>query len=111
MQEFGKRVDGAGGRRRTRRQKVVLTGSASHDDDLRPVIIEDVSSTGAKLRGRNLPQSGEDMQIAVGSMTLTAAVTWLGADQCGITFTTPLDEAGLNQLRVEGSWGRLVSII
>jgi len=78
---------------------------------LQHVIIEDLCSTGAKLRGRNLPVSGKNMRIAVGSMTLNAAVAWNGSEQCGVTFDTPLDEMAVRQLLHEGRWGHVLSII
>ena len=111
MAEFGKRVDQPGGRRRSRRQRVVLTAAAVNNETSQPVIIEDVCSTGAKLRGRDLPEAGRSMTVAVGTMTLDADVAWSLDEQCGITFKTSLDDFGVRRLKHEGSWGRVISII
>jgi hypothetical protein len=111
MRKFGKRIDPPGGRRVTPRQRVVLTGSASASDVTQSVVVEDVGSTGAKLRGHDLPDVGTRMLLTIGGMEVTASVAWRKEHECGITFDASLDHDGVHALKREGSWGHIVSII
>ena len=111
MPPFGTRVDVPGGRRRTRRQPVVLPAAAVAGGWSRPVILEDVCSTGARLRGRELPAHGAQMLLKVGVLDLMASVAWSEPDKCGITFDTPLDWRGVEQLKSEGRSGKALCIL
>jgi hypothetical protein len=107
MPSFGKRVDVPGGRRRASRQPVLLAASAVTLGGSQSVIVEDVCSTGARLRGRNLPVGGKQLMIKVGGMNILAEVAWSGSEECGITFDAPLDQDGVQTLKHEGRWATL----
>jgi len=111
MPTFGKRVDVPGGRRRTVRQPVVLVGSATTMESTRSVIFDDVCSTGARLRGRDLPEEGADVIVRVGGADILASVAWKAKEQCGITFEDTLDESGVQQLKEAGSVGRVLGLV
>ena len=88
MPAFGRRIDGPTGRRRNVRQTVVLAASAMTLDQSRTVLVEDVCSEGAKLRGRDLPGRGSQILFKLGAWEVFASVVWNGRDECGITSTT-----------------------
>jgi len=108
---FGRRVDVPGGRRRIERERVVLAAAAVMLDRSRSVVVEDVCSSGARLRGRDLPEDGQELLVKVGSIDVMASVAWSGQDVCGITFDPPLQPAGVKQLKDEGRLGRVLGIL
>lgn len=111
MPSFGKRVDVPGGRRRTARQRVVLVGSAMLMEGSRSIVVDDVCSTGARLRGRDLPATGADMIVRIGGLDILATVAWREEQQCGITFEAPLDHNGVQQLKEAGSIGHVLGVV
>jgi hypothetical protein len=111
MRVFGKRIDVPGGNRRANRERVVLAAAAVTLQGSQPVVVEDVGSTGAKLRGRGLPATGQEMIIKIGNMDVLASVAWSKRDECGITFDAPLDPASVTQLKAEGQLGRVMGIV
>ena len=111
MPTFGKRVDVPGGRRRAPRQTVVLPASAVTMAGSQSVIVENVCSSGARLRGRNLPDRGKELIIKVGNMDVFANVTWRAEEECGIAFDPPLEQADVIHLKREGRWGMAIGIV
>lgn len=110
MPDFGKRVDGPGGRRRAVREQVLLAASAITLENSQSVVVEDICARGAKLCGRNLPPVGADMLVKAGAVEVMAAVAWHERDWCGITFETPLDSEGVRLLKQEGRLASLMGI-
>jgi hypothetical protein len=108
---FGKRVDVPGGRRRVERERVVLAAAAVTLDKTRSVVVEDVCSSGARLRGRDLPASGQELLVKVGPVDVLASVAWSERDECGITFDPPLQASGVKQLKDEGRLGRVLGVL
>lgn len=111
MPSFGKRVDVPGGKRRTLRERVVLVGSAVTMEGSRSIVVDDVCSTGARLRGRDLPRSGSEMIVKLGDTEFLAQVAWNKDQQCGITFDSPLDHHGVQQLKEAGGLGRVLGFV
>ncbi|MCH8615080.1 PilZ domain-containing protein [Sphingomonas sp. SM33] len=73
--------------------------------DSRSAVLADVSSTGARLRGRNLPAEHEDLFIAVDGLSVFGTVAWADGDERGVSFDVPLqpgDEAILRERMVQG---------
>ena len=110
MPGFGKRVDVPGGQRRSVREAVVLAASALGFERSMSVLVPDLSETGARLQGRNLPAPRERLLINFGQTGIFATVAWSGPDQCGIVFDKPLDKRGVAQLRSEADWGRVMGL-
>ena len=110
MPSFGRRVDIPGGQRRSAREAVVLAASALGFDRSISVLVPDLSETGARLQGRNLPEVRERLLINFGETGLFATVAWANHDQCGIVFDRPLDKRGVAQLRSEADWGRVMGL-
>jgi hypothetical protein len=98
MGEFGKRK--GGGRRSAARTPVPLIAVVTTLQESRSAVLADVSSTGARLRGRNLPMEQEDLFIAVDGLSVFGTVAWADGDERGVSFDAPLnpdDEAVLRQ--------------
>jgi hypothetical protein len=90
MDKFGKRVDGISGRRAAVRQTVSMPASMFSLEQSRVVIVEDISTTGAKLTGAELPKLGEDVWIKAGPVDAFGTVAWVDEYVCGVTFERPL---------------------
>lgn len=86
MASFGKRVDGPGGRRRIKRKRVSIPGSASSIDGSSCIIIEDMCLTGARLLGRDLPAEGTEVLVRSGDRAVLGRVAWAREDRRGIVF-------------------------
>ena len=86
MASFGKRVDGPGGRRWLRRKWVRTAASAVFGGRDTAVLIENLSLTGARLRGFGLPRRGTGVELKVGERSLYGRVAWAAGDQRGISF-------------------------
>lgn len=110
MMAFGKRMDLPGGRRRARREPVVLAAAAVTLDHSQSVTIEDVCSTGARLRGRGLPPDGHEMLVSVGPIKVMASVAWSANDSCGISFENVLDAAAVERIKSEGRLARILGV-
>ncbi len=107
---FGKRLDGVGGRRIAAREPVLLpvritTVSASVGAD-----VINISCTGAKLRGSNLPDEGADLLVRVGPVDVLATVVWRCGEVCGVTFDGEIGEADVAQLRRETRWASVTKL-
>lgn len=86
MSSFGKRIDGPDGQRWIRRKRVGIAGSAVSFDGSRSVLIEDICMTGARLRGRCLPEPGTGILVRVGNRSLFGSVAWAAGDHRGVAF-------------------------
>jgi hypothetical protein len=91
MEKFGKRVDGIDGRRAAVRQNVSMAASMFSLEHSRVVIVEDISTSGAKLTGEELPKLGEDVWIKAGPVDAFGTVVWVDDFVCGVTFEQPLN--------------------
>jgi hypothetical protein len=77
----------------------------------RSVVLDDIRSKGARLRGRDLPDVSAELLLRIGWIELRASVTWVGDDKCEVSFATPLDERAIQSVKMEGSWGHMVGIV
>ena len=110
MPSFGRRVDGPTGRRRTIREEVVLAASAQSMRSSRPVVVSDVSPTGAKLVGRNLGSLDPEVLISVGEVGVFANVAWTVRDECGVTFDERLTPDTMELIKREGRWAKVMGV-
>jgi len=101
MDKFGKRVDGIEGRRAAVRQNVSMPASMFSLEHSRVVIVEDISTTGAKLTGDELPKLGEDVWIKAGPVDAFGTVVWSDELVCGVTFEQPLSASEDSFIREE----------
>ena len=107
---FGKRIDGLAGRRRVLREEVILAGSAQSLQSSRPVVIVDVSPTGAKLQGRDFASLDPEVLISVGGVELFAQVAWTTRAECGVTFEESLSSEMIEHIKRDGRWAHVMEI-
>lgn len=105
MTVFGERI--GGGRRSAARSAgpliaVFTTLKQSHSAEL-----ADVSSTGARLRGPQLPDMGEELLLSIDVVRAFGSVIWSEAGECGVAFDCPLapDEEQVLRQRVADAHG------
>lgn len=85
MSSFGKRVDGPSGRRWLKRKRVGIAAFVMSCGRSAAVLIEDLSLTGARLRGCDL-LPGMKVALKVGNRQLSGAIAWAAGDQSGVRF-------------------------
>jgi len=110
MEKFGKRVDGIDGRRAAERQTVSMPASMFSLEHSRVVIVEDISTTGAKLTGDDLPRLGEDVWIKAGPVDAFGTVVWADEFVCGVTFEQPLSAVEDDFIRAEARMMSLTNL-
>jgi len=105
MSPFGKCK--GGGRRAAARSTAPLIGLVTTLDRTRSAIIVDVSATGARLRGKDLPPKWADFFINVDGVVTFGTVQWEDGDDRGIAFDAPLtgDDLSLLQSKVAQAKG------
>lgn len=84
MSGFGRRQDGPGGRRWLQRRRVGISALAIFAGGSKPVLIQDLSISGAKLLGRDLPPAGTGLTLKVGERSLCGQVAWEAGDHRGV---------------------------
>ena len=96
MSTFGKR-NGGGRRRATREQRPLVamftTRTRSHS-----ALLVDLSATGARLRGSDLPGRDEDLILHVEGLAAYGIVKWSRLGFCGIAFDDPLSPGEIKTL-------------
>jgi hypothetical protein len=92
------------------REEVILAGTARSLRSSRPVVIVDVSPTGAKLQGRDFASLDRDVLISVGSAELFARIAWTALRECGVTFEEPLSEEMIEHIKRDGRWAHVMGI-
>jgi hypothetical protein len=108
--KFGKRVDGVDGHRVAAREPVLLPVWISTISTSRTVEIVNISRSGAKLHGDNLPETGTDLLVRVGPVDVLATVVWHHDEACGVTFDRPVSDADVAQLRRETRWANVTQL-
>lgn len=97
LPQFGK-SQGGGRRRSARSDAALLVGLSTLADDFRASIVN-LSHTGARFSGPDLPNEGEDLMIRASRVQAFGRVIWKQANECGVAFDTPLDEDDVAALR------------
>jgi PilZ domain-containing protein len=100
--DLGTRIDPS--RRRSRREPVLLAGSALAVTRSRSVAINDLSAEGARLGGRDLPPPGDDVLMIVGPVDRMATVMWRSGDRCGVRFDDPVGAENIAAMKREAGW-------
>ena len=108
MTTFGKR--GGGGRRRAQRSSADLPALVTTVARAQPVVLMNVSATGARLRGGDLPDVGGDLVLKIDKTEAFGTVQWKRQNLCGVAFDQPLREPQVEQLRSEASRARLTKL-
>jgi hypothetical protein len=98
MNQFGKSE--GGGRRAVARVDAPLTAVISTLIGSRSAELVDISATGARLRGTELPDLREELSLAVEGVHAFGTIVWSEGDLRGMRFDEPLglsDEVKLRQ--------------
>lgn len=99
MGTFGRKVDGPAGRRSAKRQSVAMDAAASSLSCTHPVIVVEISTSGAKLQGSELPEQGAEVVVKASEFEAFADVMWRDGDHCGVRFDPPLSSLVVSSLR------------
>lgn len=100
--QFGKRLDGPGGRRTAARGDVLLAAAMMTLSSSRSVILLDVSKTGARMRVREPLAQGQVVWIKAQPADIFGTVVWSRGRMCGMRFDEPLDDDTLACLQTAG---------
>ena len=107
MGVFGK--CGGGGRRRASREATPLPAVVSTIDESRALILVDLSITGAKLGGHDLPEKGEAMWVKIEDIRRFAICVWNNDMECGVEFDTPIQAFDVARVRHQAKVATLSS--
>ncbi len=107
---FGKRIDKPGGHRRAVRDDAMIRVAMMTLTETVGVDLLDLSTSGAKLRGRDLPAPGEQVIVLLGRLEAFGSVVWRDEDQCGIRFDVSLTESAQSVVESERGPSSLVTI-
>ena len=105
MSVFGKRL--GGGRRSAARSEGPLIAVFTTLQGSHSAVLADISSTGARLRGAQLPDMGEELLLSIDAVRAFGSVIWSEAGECGLVFDRPLaaDEDQLLRQKVAETHG------
>jgi hypothetical protein len=70
----------------------------------------DISCTGVRLRGRDLPPRGEEMELKVEEVRVFGTVAWAEDGECGVAFEAPLMPFEVDRLRRKAGVPRLAAL-
>jgi len=99
---FGKRIDGPAGRRQTPREDLALEARVETVAGRHTAAMLDLSETGARLGGDDLPAAGDEAMVRVAGTALFGEVMWSSGDECGVRFDESPTPQQLAALRREG---------
>ena len=97
MTMFGKRA--GGGRRSAPREETPLVAVFSSITQSGRATVVDLSATGVRLRGENLPKVQEVVELIIDGVRAFGAVMWSEYGECGIEFDPPLSPREMHSLR------------
>jgi hypothetical protein len=61
--------------------------------------VVDISCTGVRLRGRDLPPAGELLELTIEALRMFGFVAWSGGSECGVAFDGQLAAFEVEGLR------------
>jgi hypothetical protein len=93
-----------GCRRTAPRESVQLAASAYAFARSNSVIVSDVSASGARLSGNDLPPSEADLFMIVGSFDTMARVAWRDGTKCGVEFDELVGDEVIDRMKKEAQW-------
>ena len=97
MHIFGK--SNGGGRRRASRENLPMPALVSTIDKTYVAVLVDLSNTGARLSGFNLPRAGKPMTLRIECVRAFGIVAWSEEGQCGVEFDDPLPDFEVERLK------------
>lgn len=103
MVTFGK--CNGGGRRSSAREAVPLVAVFTTVTRSHRAVLVDISRTGARLSGDDLPELHEDLLLSVDRLRAFGTVAWSEGREFGIVFTEPLEDHDVQSLRRKAAIG------
>jgi hypothetical protein len=97
MRMFGKCK--GGGRRRAAREVLPMAALVNTLEKTWITVLLDVSATGARLRGFDLPAAGEEIVVKMDCVRAFGIVAWCEHEECGVHFDPPLPVFEVDRLR------------
>ena len=85
MSGLSKKSNDPGRRARVRRQ-VGVTGSVATIHGSKSVFVEDLCPNGARLLGRHLPDTGEEILLRTSELAVLARIAWASHERRGVSF-------------------------
>lgn len=82
-------------RRRSARRPIFVAGSAVTIHGSKSVVVENLSASGARIRGRGLPAPGKQILIWMEGLDVLGCVAWARSEECGVRFDASLDAESL----------------
>ena len=107
MDTFGKQ--GGGGRRTNSREVAPLMVLLTSLSKSYSAVLVDISLTGARLQGPDLPRVDEDLALAIETVRTFGTVRWCHDNELGIEFETPISKAEVLSLQWEARRNRRFS--
>lgn len=104
MSIFGKSF--GGGRRAAPRTDAPLIAVITTLTESHSVLVVDVSATGVRLSGTELPKMGTDLVVTIAEVRAFGTVAWSEHGECGMTFDVPLSNADVERLKLRVSTAR-----
>lgn len=108
MRAFGR--SNGGGRRSASRALAPLPAIFMTIARTDTAAVIDISCTGVRLRGRDLPPRGEEMELKVEEVRVFGIVAWAEDDECGVAFEAPLMPFEVDRLRRKAGVPRLATL-
>lgn len=108
MRAFGR--SNGGGRRSASRALAPLPAVFMTIARTDTAAVIDISCTGVRLRGRDLPPRGEEMELKVEEVRVFGIVAWAEDDECGVAFEAPLMPFEVDRLRRKAGVPRLATL-
>lgn len=108
MRAFGR--SNGGGRRSASRALAPLPAVFMTIARTDTAAVIDISCTGVRLRGRDLPPRGEEMDLKVEEVRVFGIVAWAEDDECGVAFEAPLMPFEVDRLRRKAGVPRLAAL-
>src|SRR5690348_1219785 len=87
------------GRRAQPRASILLPGSVEAINGSNRISLMEVSLTGARIKGPNLPTVGKDVVLTCGQVDAFGTIIWASANRRGIQFDEPISTKQLVALR------------
>jgi hypothetical protein len=99
MVTFGKRS--GGGRRLAKRESAPLSARLETISRHFRTVLVDISATGARVQGAELPAVQEQLYFSAGGLRTVATVKWRSDLDCGVQFCEPLLQKQVIAIRHE----------
>ena len=107
---FGKRIDKPSGSRKAVREEILIRAAMMTTTESMNVDLLDLSKTGAKLRGENLPAPGQEVLLLIGRLEAFGSVVWRDDNECGVHLDVALSDGALATMQSERGPTQLLGI-